>query len=159
MSQTRKVSLCDGVNPEIPIDGVRVPPALARWTGALLSRATLKLRARFEEEMAALDLRAKHFGVLALLQDGPRSQVEIGRDLMVDRTTMVALVDDLVRLGHVERGPHPEDRRAHAVTLTASGVKIFPKVLAIANALEDECLSALCEDERLTLRELLTRLL
>jgi DNA-binding MarR family transcriptional regulator len=34
---------------------------------------------------------------------------------------MVAIVDHLERLGFVERGLHPADRRAHRVRLTAAG--------------------------------------
>jgi DNA-binding MarR family transcriptional regulator len=138
---------------------VTIPPLLAEWTAPLLSRAALRIRTRFEEKLAPLGLRAKHFGVLTLVQHEPRSQVEIGRDLLVDRTTMVALVDDLVRLSLVERGRHPQDRRAHAVTITARGREVLPRAAEIARETEHECLSALSSSEQEQLRALLARLL
>lgn len=144
---------------EIVAQEVKVPPLLAEWTAPLLSRAALKIRARFEENLAPLGLRAKHFGVLTLLQNGPRSQVEIGRDLLVDRTTMVALVDELVQRGLVERGRHPQDRRAHAVTLTEQGREMLPQAAAIAHQTERDCLAALDADEQKQLRALLARLM
>lgn len=156
---SRKVSLCDGGGLEIPAGGVGVPPALSGWIASLLTRSTLKIRAHFEERLAPLGLKSKHFGILTLLESGPLSQVEIGRDMLVDRSTMVCLIDELVRRGLVERGPHPEDRRAHAVTLTTAGCKLLPEVTAIARAAENEGLSALSAAEQSQLRELLTRLL
>ena len=150
-------------NCELPADiaarDVVVPPALAEWTAPLLSRAALRIRARFEEKLAPLGLRAKHFGMLMLLENGPRSQVEIGRDLLVDRTTMVALVDELVALGLVERGRDPQDRRAHAVTITAQGREVLPRAAETARATERECLAALSDVEQRQLRALLARLL
>jgi DNA-binding MarR family transcriptional regulator len=39
----------------------------------------------------------------------------------VDRTTMVALIDDLQRKGLVQRRQDPDDRRKNAVELTDAG--------------------------------------
>ncbi len=101
-----------------------VPDPLSQWTVVLLSRVVERMRESFESRVAHLELRSKHYGVLLLLREGPLTQAEIGRGVRVDRTTMVSLVDELERLGLVERARHAEDRRAHAVTLTSKGREV-----------------------------------
>jgi DNA-binding MarR family transcriptional regulator len=139
-------------------DGL-LPPALSRWTATLLSRAAQKMRESFESRVAHLGLRSKHYGVLALLEDGPQTQVEIGRGLWVDRTTMVLLIDDLERQGLVGRERHPGDRRAYAVTLTAAGREVLREATEVVDATEAEFFATLTAPEREQLRTLLGKLL
>ncbi|RYG75529.1 MarR family transcriptional regulator [bacterium] len=136
-----------------------IPPALGQWTATLLSRAAQQMREGFEERIAELGLKSKHYGTLILLKDGPLTQVEIGRSLWVDRTTMVGLVDDLMRLGLVDRAPHPEDRRAHAVTLTSQGQEVLEEATKAVDATEADCFAPLTSDEREQLRALLLKIL
>jgi DNA-binding MarR family transcriptional regulator len=136
-----------------------LPPALARWTATLLSRAAQKMRQGFESRVAHLGLRSKHYGVLALLEERPLTQIEIGRGLWVDRTTMVTLIDELESLGMVERERYPGDRRAYAVTLTEKGRKILREATEFVDANEAEFFAALSKPEREQLRALLAKLL
>ncbi|PQV63530.1 DNA-binding transcriptional regulator, MarR family [Abditibacterium utsteinense] len=136
-----------------------IPPVLSRWTATLLSRAAQKMREGFEARVSDLGLRSKHYGALVLLQNGPLTQVEISRSLWVDRTTMVALIDDLTRLELVQRQRHPEDRRAHAVTLTPKGFEVLKLATQAVDATEAECFAPLSVHEREQLRALLQKLL
>lgn len=136
-----------------------IPAALSRWTATLLSRAAQQMREGFEERIAELGLKSKHYGTLILLQDGPLTQVEIGRSLWVDRTTIVGLVDDLMHLGLVERARHPEDRRAHAVTLTNRGQEALEQATRMVDKTEAEFFAPLSVDEREQLRALLLKIL
>ncbi len=144
---------------ENSVQPTAIPPALGKWTATLLSRAAQRLRDRFEERVADLGLRSKQYGVLILLQDEPLTQIEIARSLEVDRTTMVSLIDDLVRLELVERAPHPEDRRAHAVTLTAKGREVLEVATRAVDEVEAECLAPLSPAERTQLRHLLQQII
>ena len=134
-------------------------PALGRWTAPVLRRVAHKLRERFECRVARLGLRSKHYGILLLLKGGSLTQVEIGRWLWIDRTTMVALVDDLVKLALVERGRHAEDRRCHSVSLTEHGRRILEVAEREVDATEAECFAPLSREEQRQLKELLTKLL
>lgn len=136
-----------------------LPPALSRLTATLLSRSAQKMRELFECRIAHLGLRSKHYGVLVLLQEEPLTQVEIGRGLWVDRTTMVSLIDELEHLGLVERGRHPADRRAYAVTLTELGRRVLEEATGIVEASETEFFASLEPVEREQLRALLNKLL
>ncbi|AMB58528.1 MarR family winged helix-turn-helix transcriptional regulator [Microterricola viridarii] len=52
---------------------------------------------------------------------GPRTQRELAESLRVSARNVTGLVDALVADGFVSREPHPRDRRATLVTLTATG--------------------------------------
>jgi DNA-binding MarR family transcriptional regulator len=136
-----------------------IPPVLRQWTATLLSRAAHRLRANFERRVEPMGLRSKHYGVLILLQDGPLTQVEIGRSLWVDRTTMVAIIDDMTRLGFVERARHPDDRRAYAVTLTEDGREALKQAIQTVNEVEAEVFAPLSMEEREQMRVLLQKIL
>ena len=52
---------------------------------------------------------------------GPATQRSLADALRVSARNVTGLVDALVSSGHVTREPHPTDRRAVVVTLTAAG--------------------------------------
>lgn len=105
-----------------PADVQSVPQALRASPGFLLGKAAQQGAELAERALRPLELKARHYGVLVSLQDrGPLAQHELGQLLRIDRTTMVAVVDHLERLGFVLRGLHPVDRRTYQVQLTAAG--------------------------------------
>lgn len=81
------------------------------------------------------------------------TQRAIGAAMGIDPSTMVSLVDELQRGGLADRRPHPTDRRAHAVTITAKGRRTLQRARMLAGEAEDEVLGGLSAGER---RELLT---
>ncbi len=139
--------------------GRTVPEPLLRWTGTLLNRSAQKVRDLFEGRMSGSGLKSKHYSALILLEDGAKTQVELGRMLWVDRTSMVALVDELEDSGDAKRERHPDDRRTYLVGLTDQGRATLAKATSIADEVEREIFSALSEAEREQLRRLLTRLI
>lgn len=52
---------------------------------------------------------------------GPLGAGEVGRRLQVTSAAITQIVDRLAQRGHVEREPHPTDRRRTLVRLTDSG--------------------------------------
>lgn len=140
-------------------EGRAVPEPLLRWTGTLLNRSGQKVRDLFENRMSGSGLKSKHYSALILLEDGAKTQIELGRMLWVDRTSMVALVDELEASGDAKRERHPEDRRAYLIGLTEQGQVTLAKARHIADEVEGEIFSALSDEEREQLRELLTRLI
>ncbi len=105
-----------------PADVRTVPQELRASPGFLLGKAAQQGAELAERALPLLDLKARHYGVLVSLQDrGPLAQHELGQLLRIDRTTMVAVVDHLERLGFVVRGLHPVDRRTYQIQLTAAG--------------------------------------
>jgi DNA-binding MarR family transcriptional regulator len=66
----------------------------------------------------------------ALRYGGPRRMRDLGDELGVTARNVTGLVDALEREGLVERQPHPEDRRATLVRLTAAGERVSGELLA-----------------------------
>lgn len=71
---------------------------------------------------------------------------------------MVTLIDELERLGLVERRTSPTDRRTYHVTLTSQGQVVLAQASEQAEIAESEFLTPLTAAEREQLRTFLQRL-
>lgn len=90
--------------------------------GYLLKHAQLRFFELGAAALAPLGINGREAAVLrAIAADRPVSQGEIARAMNVDRTTMVALIDDLQVKGLVHRRQDPDDRRKNVVELTDVG--------------------------------------
>jgi len=88
------------------------PPAVTQRLGYLLKHAQLRLAELAEPLYAPLGVTGRQLALLTLFGDGPaQSQQDGAARLGVDRTTMVALVDELEAKGLVRREVAPGDRR------------------------------------------------
>lgn len=65
------------------------------------------------------------------------------------------VVDKLEKLGLLERHPHPDDRRAKQLVLTADGASLRERLLAIRA--EDSPLAGLTREQQSALQDLLRR--
>lgn len=65
----------------------------------------------------------------------------------IDRTTMVALIDQLEEKGLVNRRPHRDDRRKNAVELTATGRDVKTRAAALVDGCERQLLAALTKSD------------
>ena len=109
--------------------------------------------------LAPLGIDGRHYGVLAVLSElGPVSQQTLADILAVDRSTMVAFVDELEQRGYVRRGRNPSDRRAYAIELTDAGATMQREAAELLEGCERHYLDPLTAAERQTLLELLARL-
>ncbi|MET8996777.1 MarR family transcriptional regulator [Amycolatopsis sp. NPDC004169] len=101
------------------------PLAVTRRLGYLLKHAQLRLAELAEPLYAPLGVTGRQLALLALFGDGPaQSQQDGAARLGIDRTTMVALVDELEAKGLVRREVAPGDRRKRLVLLTAEGERV-----------------------------------
>ncbi len=67
--------------------------------------------------------------------------------LGVTPRTVTGLVDALVASGHVQRTPHPVDRRSTVVVLTAAGVRFAADLVAMRSTLAAQLLGDLSARE------------
>jgi len=136
-----------------------VPAGLARRLGFVLVRASAGMTRLGAVTLAPLGIDGRHYGVLAVLSElGPVSQQTLADILAVDRSTMVAFVDELEEKGYVRRGRNPSDRRAYAIELTGAGANVQRESAALLEGCERHYLDPLTAAERRTLLELLGRL-
>ena len=90
--------------------------------GYLLKHAQLRFFELGTVALAPLGISGREAAVLRAIDAGrPVSQGEIARAMNVDRTTMVALIDDLQVKGLVRRRQDSDDRRRNVVELTDAG--------------------------------------
>src|ERR671915_22735 len=133
--------------------------SIADQLGYLLGRAHLEHRAIAENALQPVGLSGKGFGALILLvQNGPLSQQRLGERQGVDRTTMVAVVDELESSGYVERRRDPRDRRAYSLHATAEGRRVMRRAAEATRRAEEEFLGPLPATDRRRLKQLLRTL-
>ena len=130
-----------------------MPDALAERLGPLLGRAHEAHRRLSLQALAPLGLSVKAVGAMTVLEaEGPLSQRRLAERQGIDRTTMVAVVDELERFGAVERRRDPGDRRANALRLTASGRRLLARARRAVAGAEEAFLAPLPEPEQRRLR-------
>jgi DNA-binding MarR family transcriptional regulator len=135
------------------------PEPLASATGFLLSWMGRKTASGFAAALQPLGLRPPQFGILRLIDTHPGiAQQELVSGTLIDPSSMVAVIDELEELGLVERRKHPEDRRKHAVHLTAKGKRTLGRAERVASDFADDLLAPLDADEQEKLRVLLRKL-
>lgn len=130
-----------------------LPTRLVNQTALLADRAT-------EQALADTGSRRYHYAVLTTLREaGAASQAELGRRTGIDRSDMVAVLNDLVARRFADRTADPDDRRRNIVTLTEAGGAHLDELDRRLDRAQDELLAALSATERRTLVALLTRIL
>jgi DNA-binding MarR family transcriptional regulator len=129
-------------------------PALASRLGYLLKHAQLRLAELNAAALAPFMITGRELAVLlAIDSQAPLSQQEAARRLGVDRTTMVALIDELEGKGLVQRRPDPADRRKNAVALTPTGRATLQQASRASDAAEQRFLAPLTSDQATQIRE------
>ena len=123
------------------------PLAVTQRLGYLLKHAQLRLAELAEPEYAALGVTGRQIALLTLFAEGPaRSQQDGAAQLGIDRTTMVALVDELEGKGLVRREVAPGDRRKRLVRLTEQGEDVLRAGVRITAEVEARFLEPLAGD-------------
>ena len=126
----------------------------------LLTQTAMHASRLVAEGLAAADARGYHYRLLAALEEfGPASQATLGRRTGIDRSDVVATVNELADQGLVERTRDPEDRRRNIITITPVGVQQLWRLDGVLAGIQDELLTPLSADERDELVRLLKQIL
>lgn len=137
-----------------------IPEFILNRISFLLNRTGQWIREATEANLKSHQMTGKHIGILATIADhGSVAQNEIGLCMSIDRTTIVNMLDELEKMGLVERKENPADRRAHALVLTAKGKEVLPQVQKLAMDAEKKFLSGLSGKDQKELVRLLKQLL
>ena len=134
--------------------------AVPEFAGQLLFRLWRASHTRTADALESLGLTTARFALLnALGKHEGAIQQELGAAMGIDPSTMVSLIDDLERAGLAQRRPHPTDRRAREIAITAKGRRTLERGRRMAMQVEDEVLGGLTAAERRQLLVLLRRAL
>jgi DNA-binding MarR family transcriptional regulator len=122
----------------------------------LLSQLGHRSASVFADLIASIDLTPPHAGILrAIAIESGRSQQALSGQLGLLPSRVVAYVDELEDRGYVERRRNPDDRRLHALYLTASGKKVMTKIGELGRQHNRLLTAGLDAQQRDTLHQLL----
>jgi MarR family transcriptional regulator, lower aerobic nicotinate degradation pathway regulator len=135
------------------------PQRLRTLPSRLTNRAAVAANRIVDHALAQAGVRRYHYSLLAAVEEyGPASQAALGRRTGIDRSDVVATVNDLAERQLVQRTPDPDDRRRNIVSITAAGREQLTHLDRLLAAAQDEFLAPLSGPDRRSLIDLLTRL-
>jgi DNA-binding MarR family transcriptional regulator len=105
------------------------------------------------------DIRATHANVFPFVPPEGITVSELAELARVRKQTMAQAVDQLERMGYIERRPNPLDRRSRLVFLTERGEAVKPVTHATAARVEEQWAQLTSPEELEALRASLLRLL
>lgn len=122
------------------------------------ARSTGLLNDGFESHGAGL--RSYHYRLLAALDEwGPASQADLGRSTGIDRSDVVAALNELADRALIERAVDPHDRRRNIVSLTRSGTRQLRVLDRVISEIQERLLAPLSPSERRQFIKLMHRVL
>lgn len=125
----------------------------------LLSRANARAQSLLSEAFATEGIRGYQFRLLAAIDEfGPSSQADLGRHTGIDRSDVVAALDDLVNHRLARRQPDDVDRRRNIVTMTKGGRAMLHRLDAVLAKVQEAVLEPLPDEGRKALVGLLRQL-
>lgn len=141
------------------LDPAAAPQRLQRLGSWLINQAGLRATRIIGVRFGEVDARRDQYAVMVALDElGQASQAELGRRLMLDRSDMSALIDELESAGHAVRERDEQDRRRNVIRLTDAGTARLRELDVVADAVQDDLLAPLSAGERDELLALLQRL-
>lgn len=126
-----------------------------------LDRIARYLNRRSSDVLADSGVSGRDLEVLGALRRSGKGlpASECARAAMLTSGGMTGQADRLARAGLIERRPDPDDRRAVLMTLTSEGSDVVESAITAYLQAADEIVDVLDRDERLTLAELLRKIL
>jgi DNA-binding MarR family transcriptional regulator len=123
------------------------------------SRAAHTLVSHFIRGVGSFELRTVDFSVLSVIGHWPGvTSRQLCQQLNVLPPNMVVLLRELDKRGLIERQPHPTDRRAVGLLLSAEGKALMKKAEKAASAADLQGTAHLSPAERKTLARLLQKI-
>jgi DNA-binding MarR family transcriptional regulator len=96
--------------------------------------------------------------VLGAASSGSHTQKQLAELVGLDKTTMVATIDELEMAGLARRVPSATDRRAYVIEVTAEGRNKIAAAGEIIGRVQDDVLASLGAEDGKALMETLGRL-
>ena len=137
-----------------------MPSRVAEMPTWLISRAYAHSHRLLVEGFASAGVRGYHYRLLAALEEfGPASQAALGRRTSIDRSDVVAVLNDLAARGLIERSPDPDDRRRNVITITPAGTEQLRALDEVVAGVQEKLLAPLSPPDRTRLVRLLSAVL
>jgi len=146
--------------PKLQIDPMQADDtAFESLVGYNLKRAYLIVQADYRRAMESTGLSPRVFAALSFVVTLPGlTQSDLARRLGIERSGLVAIVDELEQRGYLNRTAVPSDRRVQALEPTDAGEDAYGDAITRAQDHEEDLLSMMSSTEKQTLLRLLGRI-
>lgn len=135
------------------------PSDLEDLIGYNLKRAYIIVQSDFRDALGDDGFSPRVFAALSLTVRFPNvTQSELARMMGIERSGLVAIVDELENKQMLARAPVPGDRRVQALVPTEAGKQAHACALAQVHAHEERVFADLSEEERAVLLSLLKKI-
>lgn len=119
------------------------PECLRSNLNWLLAQAHYALASELAAAFEPLGVTPRGHSVLGAARTGAHTQKALADLVGLDKTTMVATLDELERAGFAKRVPSPGDRRAHVVEVTKLGERKLAAASDVINRVQADVLASL----------------
>jgi DNA-binding MarR family transcriptional regulator len=127
-------------------------------TVVMLLRLAKVIQKRSTEDLLGITVR--QLMLLSYLRwGGAALQQQLCEYLWMDPNNCVLLLNELEERGYLERRRDPTDRRRHVVDLTDAGLLALEQAERAQESIGEQLFAGLSDEERATLRSLLSRAL
>ena len=114
------------------------------------------MRSATGEQAEKHGIQLRDYIVLSALDKTPNlTQIELGKALGLDKTTLMSQLDRLERLGLVARRGDPRDRRRRIPEITEAGNALRARVASACDSVEAAALNSFSQDQVHLLRRML----
>jgi DNA-binding MarR family transcriptional regulator len=126
----------------------------------LITRVRVEMIDALDRELSKFDISTAQLIVLASVANQEAdSAARLCKSMSYDPGAMTRMIDRLEQKGLVRRTPHPEDRRATNLEITAAGRALYPQLLAAKEKVQAQFLRGFGKDDVRLLESLLNRLM
>ncbi len=127
--------------------------------GYNLKRAYVIVQAHFRDALGNDGLSPRVFTALSLTVKFPNiTQSELARMMGIERSGLVAIVDELEDRNYLRRAAVPGDRRVQALVPTDGGRRAYADAILLVRAHEDELFADMPAENKATLLSLLRKI-
>nr|WP_255700102.1 MarR family transcriptional regulator [Jiella avicenniae] len=129
------------------------------FVGYNIKRAYIRVQGAAQAALAPFELRVLSFTALSIIGTNPGiTPSQLAVLLGMERSNVVAVIDDLMSRDLVSRERLETDRRRFALTMTARGGEVQKAAARAIAEFEGRLVSVLSEEEQATLVRLLNRI-
>ena len=135
------------------------PSDLEQFIGYNLKRAYVIVQEDFRAALGKDGLAPRVFSALSLVVQFPNiTQSKLARKLGIERSGLVAIIDELEKRAFLRRTTVPGDRRVQALVPTDNGITAYRDAQKVVQEHENVLLGNLTTDEKQTLIRLLGKI-
>ncbi|MGT2750119.1 MarR family winged helix-turn-helix transcriptional regulator [Streptococcus orisasini] len=117
--------------------------------GYTLSKIAQEMDRRFSESLSSYAIDSRDYGILLTLANhDSMTQINISETMLIDRTTVGQLIDNLESKGFVKRQQNPKDRRQNLIAVTGKGQNLVLNKWKEMQQIERDVIANLSEGQR-----------